>query len=426
MIPTLTLRFRRLLWTIGTLLLVSLALMQCFSICSPMRGRATQTDFSTYYLTAQSIAANRNPYTVDFGPAIKKWGYDTGGVSHATDPPTLVMMIAPLAWLSIDSSFRLWSTMNVACLALSIFLIFGPRSGLPICTRWILISALAYYPPIESALFFSQGKIQILMLLSLMPSLLEKEREGAAGLVLALAILLRIFPLLIVGYVILFRRWRLLGFVSAGCAIGTLLTLLVLGLHRVVSFTHGVDTLTDLRWASFPQDFAVDELISRVLWTFSPLGGTALGDFLRAAIVASAKLGFMWLTVRTTLSFLPNQDSDWRLFSLWVVTSVLLSPIAWLHYEVMFLNLFSQLGIAASHGRASWRAIIMAIANWRFTLIWARWGDQYPILAKAWWQQIVAEFGSLSMIAAYISAYWFAVDDPQSLAATNRDMPTEG
>ena len=418
-------RFREPLLDVGSALIVCLGLLQCFLIFNSMHGRATQTDFSTYYLTAKAVAGHRNPYTDDFVPAIERLGYDTGGVTHATDPPTFVMMIAPLSRLSIDRAFWLWSLISAICLAVSAYLLFGPGSGLPIRTELILISLVMCYPPVAANLFFGQSKLQTLMLLTLMLALMKAHRDGAAGIALALAILLRIFPLAMIGYVVLLRRWRLLIFATAGCAIGALFTLLVLGSADTLSFTRGIATLTDQHWASLPQDLSTSGFISRVFLAISPTSESGLTHFVRRGAVVCARLVFVLLTVRATLAFAPTQDRDWRLFSLWVIASVLLSPISWLHYEVIFLILFGQLAVAASHGRASRRSIAMAVTNCLLALVWAGGGDVYAIHPRAWWQQIIGEFGFFSMLAAYISAYWFATDEADAVQLPFRAVPAE-
>ncbi len=416
-------RFREPLLNIIVVLLVCLGLLQCCLIFTAIHGRATQADFSTYYLTAKEISVHSNPYTADFLPSIEHQGYNTGGVTHATDPPTFVMLIAPLARVSINRAFWLWSALNAICLAVSAYLLFGAGSGLAARTRWMLIAIVVWYPAVAGNLFFAQSKLQTLLFLTLMLSLMKAGRDGTAGIAFGLAILLRVFPLAILGYVLLYRRWRLLVFTATTCASGTLITILVLGIADTRSFTHGIATLTDQRWASMAQDLSINGFISRVFWTFSPPGQSGLIDILRPAVVACVSFVILWMTVRATLAFVEIQDRDWRLFSLWVVTSVFLSPISWLHYEVIFLILFAELAAAVGHSRVSRRAIAMGLANWLFALLWAGGVDEYAIHARTWWQHIVAEFGFFSMLSAYLSAYWLAIDQPGAISIATRAIP---
>ena len=418
-------RFHELILSVGSALAICLCLIQCWIIFDSLHGRATQTDFSIYYLTAKAVATHHNPYTADFASSSKQLGYNTGGVAHATDPPTFVVMLAPLAWLPIDLAFWVWSMFSAICFIVFICLLFGPGSHVSQRLRWVLIAMMVCYPATSSDLVFAQSKLQILMLLALMLSLIQVRRDGAAGFAFALAILLRVFPLAMIGYIVLQRRWRLLLFTAAGCTVGAFFTLLVLGSAETLSFTRGIEALNDQRWAAFPQDLAPSALVSRVFWALIPAGGSRLMDCLRSATVVCGRVALGWLTVRTTLSLTAAQDRDWRLFSLWVVTSILMSPILWLHDGVVFLILFAQLAVAASNGRASRRAITMALANWLFALTFTLWGAQYSIHARMWWQHIVAEFGSLSMLAAYVSAYWFVVDDQAFSAIRMRDVPME-
>lgn len=104
-------------------------------------------------------------------------------------------------------------------------------------------------------------------------------------------------------------------------------------------------------------------------------------------------------------------DLDWRAFSLWVVTSVMLSPTAWLHYLVLILIPLIQMAVAASRGRINNRANWMAVASFLLVALSTRGRAAFGPLPHGALPLAVAEcsFPCLAMI--YVSAYWFAADE---------------
>jgi len=488
---------------------VLLAAIQCVLIFRTLSACATHRDFPVYYLSAKAIEAHLNSYTVDFTPTIKRLGWDTGGMTHATDPPTFLLMIAPLAHFPIHTAFWIWTAFNAACLVLSVLLLFGPGSGIPSRTAWILVPLLTLFVPLRIHFSVGQSKLPVLLLLVLAMRLMQSKRDGAAGLALAAAILTRVFPVVLLGYVVLECRWRMLIFTVAGLFAGAFLTMAFLGAENTMSFSRGISTLTS-HWTAMPQDLAPNAFISRLFWHLMGKHPPAPIDHLRKLTIAAADLLLAGLTVRATLSSpapenlliagppvyatlassrgearsiggltpatpprgdlpigrpavpatpapphgearsigeltpapphgildlttttrrncsspkarllsglmlatAPHEDRDWKLFALWIVTSVLLSPIAWIYYQVLYIVLFARIASAASAGRTSRRAVIMTLACIVTMYLWILIGVDYSDQTDVWWKYVLSECGFLSMLAGYIATYWFATDHP--------------
>jgi hypothetical protein len=404
---------------------VALGTIQCVLIFRTLNGCATHRDFPVYYLSAKAIEARLNPYAVDFTPTTRRLGWDTGGMTHATDPPTFLLMIGPLAHFSLQTAFWIWTAFNAACLALSIFLLFGPGSGIPSRAVWILAPLLTFFVPLRVHFSVGQTKLPVLLLLVLAMRLMQSKRDGAAGLALSAAILTRIFPVVLLGYLLLQCRWRMLVYAFAGLLAGGLVTALVLGTENCLSFARGMSTLTT-HWTAMPQDLATNAFISRLFWHFfGKYPSTRIGQ-LRDVAIASANLLLVGLAILATLASPqraarsiagltvatpPCEDPDWKLFSLWIVTSVLLSPIAWIYYQVLYIVLFARIASAASASRASRRAVIMTLVCIATMYVWILIGLDYSNQTDLWWKYVLSEFGFLSMLTGYIAAYWFATDD---------------
>ena len=122
--------------------------------------------------------------------------------------------------------------------------------------------------------------------------------------------------------------------------------------------------MTRNRFLVIPINISLGAFISRLFWySYTPTPGSAM-ELIRRVVVALAELGLLTLTVRATLRVEPGGDTGSRAFSLWVMTSVLLSPTAWVHYQAMALIPFALLADAVNRGRASHRALWIAVASY--------------------------------------------------------------
>jgi alpha-1,2-mannosyltransferase len=395
-------------------LLWVLALSETYSTFGQLPQNASKLDFSVYYLSATVTYHGDNPYLTDFEPLARKLGLEVGWIRHATDPPSFLLCIAPLALMPQRLAYYTWAAGNIVMfIAAVVWLLCASSLGL---SAALLLGALALlYPPVQFHLFMGQSKMVILLLLVAMLRAMQREWDRTAGLCLAFAGLLRIFPLLLVFYLAIQRRWRVLAWTLIGLAAGGLATIAVFTPAKSLSFLKGMALLTDRRLfidsANISLRAAVTRLFSLITW---PAQGAKLDTLIAVVTVAieSAVVGSaIWATIRLG----PREDPDWRAFSLWIIVSVLISPVAWLHYMVLFLIPLIQLTSAAGLGRASRRAewwgiasyLLLILFPWLFrtAMNWdSRQGQPTTLITVMYLQCIGAA------LAAYFSAYWFAVD----------------
>jgi hypothetical protein len=395
-----------------------LAIVQVAAICVQLPGVSKRWDFSIYYLSAVAIREGLNPYTTDFRRLGAPLGLETDDIPHATDPPTFLMLIRPLAFMPERTAFYAWVGLNAVSLALALLLL-SQSSALEPRVMLVLAALAVAYPPVYFHFIFAQSKILILLLLVVIIRMMDRGRDRAAGLFLALAGLVRIFPLLLIGYVAIQRRWRMLGWTLGGLALGITITLMAFGLHYSLSFVTGAQLLSQLHWLRnhWATNISVRGAVSRLVWLITGQKNGAGPDQVRSLVVFAADALLLGITVWATLRYPPGEDPDWRVLSMWIVASVLLSPTAWNHYMVLFFIPFGQLAIAGTHSRASARAEWMAIMSYIVVLPWElmllptpiiranfgpKWGD--------WFWAAVFEQWTVSALLAYLATFWFTVD----------------
>lgn len=396
-----------------------------FQLGTRLPGRSTRWDFSIYYLSGRALLQGEDPYTSDFGPPARRLGLEAGDITHAAHPPTFLLCVAPLALLAPKAAYWTWMGLNAACLAAALAILLGPSSGLRANARWALAALALFYYPVTFHFEYSQSNIPILLLLVLMMRCMEVGRDRAAGLCLAFASLLRIFPALLIGYLVLQRRWRVLTYTVAGLAAGGIITLALIGPGNSLAFFNAMRLLTEPQWLNRTANISLSAFISRLFWYALGLNLSAGADFARRAVTLAVELSLAAITAMATWRLKAGRDPDWRAFSTWVALSVMLSPTAWIHYLVLVLIVFAAIARGAAHSAASPRVIGLALASYLVSTVSAELpfflGGLVASHPSGIWLKIAIEewrFGSL--LLAWLAAYCFTLEaGPDSGDAPN-------
>lgn len=377
-----------------------------------LRSRAIRNDFAVYYVSTLELRRGIDPYGTDFAHLARQMGLEIKDVTRSTEPPTFLLLFEPLTHFPPLTAFWIWQTINLVALAGALILMLGPASGLSIPLAWSLAAFAFIYPPVFSHFWFGQSKLPILLMLVVMTKLMRRKLDGAAGLILAFAGLIRIYPLAIAGYLVLERRLRALIWMGIGVAVGVLATIAVVGPANCLTFVRGLSYLTTEQWSSKSGDNAPLAFAIRLLHE-SGLANSEVSGWSEHALLATIDIVLLSLTVRATLFHPVDRHCDPRLFSLWVVTAIMLPPVSWDYDMTLVLLPFVSIAVAASRGAASHRSIAMAITSyaligvWRFSGI--RDGQEVTGLAA----NLLKETAALAAMAAYFAAYWLVTDSAE-------------
>lgn len=388
--------------------------------------RLGREDFSSYYTSAWALRSGGNPYTENFETTATRLGLHLGVLRYAVYTPTFLLWFEPLTLLGVRTAYWSWQALNLIALCTAIILLLdesriGRRRAL------VLLPLIILYPPLIDHFAYAQCQLLILLMLVLMMRWMERGWDAGAGLLLALAVLLRAFPLILAGYFVLRRRWTVCRWLGFGLIAGAAATWAVVG-PRCLDFLYGARFASGYEFLALPVNVSVGAVVSRVFWY-------ALGSHLspalnatRASLAVAAELLIFGLTVRATVARNEWPDRDWRLFSLWIVATIMLSPTAWLHYMVLLFIPFVELAAAASRGAASQRAAVMAVASYVLSLLSclgmscitalsspqvqsvAR-GPVWRVLGPGGWLVLAKEeCAFVALLFAYVAVYRFALD----------------
>ena len=276
-----------------------------------------------------------------------------------------------------------------------------------------MIALALIYPPLIDLFLTAQSQVLVILGLALSVRWLARGRDGLAGLMLAALTLLRGYPALMGLYLLLTRKWRALAFMAMRwCVFGLVVCAALMGWHALIDFPLGlrrpaeIVELCKLGWNTAPASLLWRLCLYLNGWHLGPAG-----DRFGRALGYGASLAFMAFTLKATLKRGAGPDRDWRLFALWVVTSIEVLPVSWLNYNTLLFVPFALIASAGARNRVSERAIWAAMLSY-FLSVFAFGGlllldPRLPIVFVI----LVGESKTVAVMMGYLSAYWFAVDE---------------
>ena len=390
-----------------------------------MPGQWHRRDFSNYYESAWALRHGIDPYSADLTPIGDQLGLETGGLLHASETPPFLLCFEPLTWLRPRVAFWIWTGINFSALAIAMYLLLAHRRGLSRRTAWLLAGLILMSAPVNLNLYWGQSQLIVLALLAGAMRAMERKREGTAGLLIAAAALLRAYPLLLAGYFVIRRKWRAVAFATAGIAAGLFVTVATVGFTQSLSFVHGALWLTDYSIVNRVDNLSLGPFVSRTWWAFTGTAPGSSADWLRRAAIAVAGIVVLGMTIRATLADANRRDPDWRVYSLWIATAIMFSPVAWHHYLLLLTIPFVQLVASAAQGRSRSRAVWMAALAYALSAVSLRVFNRFLIPPPTdfqrtfpWLVRALEETSFFALLTGYIAAYWFATDHVRRVPAT--------
>jgi hypothetical protein len=199
------------------MLLTCLGLVQLGA--SVWRFDAPNNDAVQYYVGARSLLQTGDPYAVSAGQmglVAQHWSY--------CYPPLMAYLWLPLALLPVEVASWVWMIFNILLtlvLAWQLADLAGDSSPRSIL---FLAALLALYAPHPRGMLIGQCHVLLAVLLAGSVQALRRDRDVLAGLLLALAVLLKLFPGLLIVVWWCWGRRRAALIAAAGVLLFTLAT----------------------------------------------------------------------------------------------------------------------------------------------------------------------------------------------------------
>jgi hypothetical protein len=389
-------------------------------------GGARRGDFSIYYACAVAMHRGLDPYAINLTEFTGQLGFEADPFAHPADTPTFTLLTEPLALMTPEHAYAIWFLANVVCLVGSLYLLFG-SSQLNRTTAILLSIGALGFTPLADDFRWAQSQVFALFGVLLFFRLIQRGRDGAAGALLAALGLLRGFPLVLGGYLIVRRQWRAIGFLATAFVVGAATTVVMMGTAPVGNFLRIIGLVGEHQWFSLEPrwgmaaaNVSLDAFVSRPLMV---LFGTELPArllTLRRAIVFSFQVVVLGITFRANAN--TKNDPQGRGLSLWVATMLILTPVVWLHYLVLLMIPFGMIAGAAARREVAARVSRLAMLSYCFIVL------ATPPMSTLtfhhdifdWRAGVVAELGFLALMSAWVASYRFATE-PSSEASHMED-----
>jgi hypothetical protein len=310
--------------------------------------RATQLDFSHYYVSSRLLLAGQNPYTTPLAPLYEQFGFaGSDRIPVATNPPSLLWAFAPFALLTPAAAFLVWTAFQAVCLGILVWLtwlLLRPR--LSRRGGWFLTAAVLASPVLVWHFGYGQTQLLLAALTLVAYALRCRGYPLMACLVLTLAGVLKIFPLVLLPWFVMAPgrvRSRVGRIVVTG--VSTVAVVLITGPSRWVDYlSHAGPFLTSCVTNSL-YNFSIPSLLTNL--------GSAVNGSVSPMLVgqgwwiAAVAAGCLMLGGAYAVCWAGREDAE-ASFSLLSAAMLLSAPISWGHYLV-----FMAFPVAAASARVA-------------------------------------------------------------------------
>lgn len=387
-------------------------------------------DFNTYYVPSLALSRGINPYTTDFAGLYDKvgcpFGYLDLGHNHLGDTPAWFLAFIPLTKLRPYRAYWTWFSLNLIALIASVWLMIY-ESELRGAAAWIVAALVLMYPPIATNFWFAQSEVLLLLLFVLMLAALKRGRDLTAGLFLAAASLLRAYPLGMLGYLVVLRRWTALMGSLVYLVVGGLLTIALAGPQIPLAFVgatgllEGAGTLSYSTPLGQPIELVRHPNNLNLAWAVRfPFDHTGRHpNFFVNILALVVEVALLVATFAATWRSEPGDDAYWSSFSLWIISVTLLSPIAWTQFMVCFLPLFVGIGAFLQRHANARPALYLAVTSFIAISLFPSKGYPFPVVLHLVERlfashrsilRALPEAVSISLALAWLAAFQFAFE----------------
>lgn len=309
-----------------------------------LTGAFRPPDFAADMAAVQAVVSGSHPFTPDFatqhaqamGVAVEE------GYPFFPHPPSAVLLFRPLASLSLGTAALIWFAVSLwLLLMLARILVeaIGPhlyREGARV-RRPAVLSAfglLLLWPPVLYNLEKGQLSILLAVLIAITWRSFLRERLSLSGACLGVATAVKVFPLLLGGY-LLVRAPRALAYFVASAGLFTVGALMWMGLDALPAYLqHSSDNLS--YWQTWPAvSYSLYGAAARLF-----IGGRWAEPMLYApavarSLVAGMSMCLVGCAMIVTWRGSSNDGREGCRFAAWAILLVLLNPLAMGHNGVL-------------------------------------------------------------------------------------------
>jgi hypothetical protein len=284
------------------------------------------------------------------------------------NPPFFTLLVLPFATLNYKLAFTIFSFLSVLSGAIALWTI--DRELFTNDSKQVLGPALvlylAYFPTLATVVL-GQISIFLLFILTLVWVVSRSGRDKAAGILLGLALAVKLYTGLFLIFYLVRRRWRVVTWYITSFILFNYVSILVFGIE---TYKYYLETLRNIYWYDAVWNASIMGFSSRI---FQNIYGSINES---PARIVSLLLSFSLLAVIIWINWQNNKRNSQRLtlqrydlsFALYLVAMLLISPLGWMYYfPLLLFPLLVNWRIASQFKQSKLAKV--AIAAWLLSTI---------------------------------------------------------
>jgi len=378
-------------------------------------GAFLKLDFGAFYTWAYAARTGLNPYSPDaVMPLASRLGVRAMPANY---PPPFILAIEPLSLIPRIPAFWLWHGINLCLLLIAVWLSVADLDNSR--KRVGFAGAALLYGPVTASLFWGQVEPFVLLMLVIALRNSVARRDIASGIAVALAAMCKMYPIVVIGYFLVSRRWTVVA--STGLTIlgGILLSLIAFGGEVHADFIHQLlRTAGDKFWPN-TMNASLSAVVAKSLWMLAGENFGAGLKLLRIALIVLVASVVLAITIRGTL-ISKRRGEESIGFGLWAAATVLFTPIVWPHHlTILLIPLRQVIGDIRFKNVPAFRLAIYSYCAAEIELLLDWFG--IPLLPH-YWVAIQFAIGCATLLAlllAFAAAYLLAVGRVTSQPVSN-------
>ncbi|MDR3738520.1 MAG: glycosyltransferase family 87 protein [Terracidiphilus sp.] len=327
----------------------------------------SDSDFAGYYTAAclVSIGQSTDIYaeaTQDVDPTVdhadpnsvfarNARAHGLSGEALYDYPPTLADLLTPLSMLSPRTALIIWELTNLVALFLTGVFMIRMLAIQSLGAKSLVLAFLVLFRPTISCLSYGQIAILLTFLLTAGLYLYSQGRTTSAGFFFALAVAIKLIPLIVIVPFLAWRDWKILRAMALWCA-AILIALLAINGRDALSlyFLHELPKMGTK--AIDPENRSIGVAL-QILWRDSGLKASQAALIQTGKLLSILVLGYAGWLSRVRYEKLSSPISKIEIVSVFLLFSCCLSPVSWSFSYVLGTPALIMLGKRSLEKRSS-------------------------------------------------------------------------
>ncbi len=362
------------------LFLIANSILQLNRIVDSFRERSLYSkDIIQDWLLAKAILHKTNPY-LDIQELATRFIANVPQVQNGSHPsphpPTVGILMTPLAFLSYKTAMIAWFLIELAFVAGSVYLIcLTLKIKRPIALSIIAIPLSALWGASGEELVLGQLGITQLFFLSAAWYCISRQQAQLSGIFTGLAIILKpmLWPMLF--FFVLKRLYKSLCYCALALLLSGGISAAILGRESLVYYATNVLPSVDGIYACSILNLSLRSIAPKVFTGIhSPIHNIVYAKPMIDIPVLGAPLGWLLPIISIVLIFFYVFRLDTQIgFSLMIIACILASPVVWGHYLVLLaipISLLIKATIERGSRKSSYLSAILGIFLFPSALFW--------------------------------------------------------